>query len=57
MAINPSTTIELSTAGNGIATAFLFPRLRILFSTTRIMADIIKHTLQMKTILENVRIR
>ena len=56
MAIKPSTTILPSKAGNGIA-ALLFPFCLIESSTIRNMAEIMKHILQIKTILENVRIK
>ncbi len=52
--IKPSITMDPSTACKGI-TVFGFPFLRIPNSTSRITADIIKQTLQMKTILEKKR--
>jgi hypothetical protein len=56
MAKNPSTTIVPSITGSGIA-ALLLPLCRIESSTTLSMAEIIKQQLQIKTILENVRIK
>jgi hypothetical protein len=56
MATNPSTTILPSKAGKGIA-ALLFPLRLIESSTILNPADIIKQTLQIKTILENVRMK
>jgi hypothetical protein len=56
MAIKPSTTILPSKAGKGIA-ALLFPFFLIESSTILKIADIIKQILQIKTILENVRMK
>lgn len=52
--INPSTTIVPSTACKGI-TALLFPPLRIPYSTSLIIEEMIKQILQMNTILEKKR--
>jgi hypothetical protein len=56
MATNPRTTILPSRAGKGMA-ALLFPLCRIESSTILNIADIIKQQLQIKTILENVRMK
>ncbi len=56
IAIKPSITMVPSTTGKGIA-ALLLPCALLVSSTTRIIADTIKQILQMKAILENVRIR
>jgi hypothetical protein len=56
MATNPSITILPSKAGKGIA-ALLFPLRRIDSSTILNIADTIKQILQIKTILENIRMK
>ncbi len=53
--INPSTTIVPSIACSGI-TALLLPPLRMRYSTSLIIAEIIKQILQINTILEKKRI-
>lgn len=52
--IKPSITIVPSIACKGI-TAFELPALRIPNSTNRITAEMIKHRLQINTILEKKR--
>ena len=52
--IKPNITIVPSMACKGI-TAFTFPFLRIPNSTNRITPEIMKHILQMNTILEKKR--
>ena len=52
--IKPSITMVPSNACKGI-TALGFPFLRIPYSTIRIAAEMMKHILQIKTILEKKR--